>query len=596
MGHLPGLRQQARNVTFRLETPSPTAARGLEQLDDLLQRWTALPPTGRKAAPIGSAVLAERVLALAAHLLKLARAPVFEPGRVVNIAVEEDGAARVTALVPSVDVLAAHELDSAYRLAISIVQRAMVTQAAEPNPEQAQQEIFARFIEPARRTTHEGGNSSVHLLNAAFEADVPFLHLGRSRYCLGWGSRAVRLHRSSVSTDSHWGAMAGQSKSMTAQILRKAGIPVPAHHLVSNRQQAAEAARAIGWPVVLKPDDRDRGEGVTTDINDEASLYAAFEAAAAFSRRILVEDQAPGRCHRILVAFGRIFFAAVRLPKRVQGDGALSVEELVARANSEAAKKPTWDRHKPWLVDEIATKELRKQGLEPSSVPEEGRWVHLRARESPEWGGDVQDLTEELHPDNASICIRAARQLGLDIAGVDLMTEDATVPWHANGALINEVNPAPLLGGGPNSRGKFPMLFNWMFPQGSRIPVHAILGAQGAWKRAHAIRTETLASGQRCCVTDHERTLGPDGTELVLTARGLYARCTALLLDPVVDRVVMVVSNDELLRTGSPVDRFTTVEDHSGREPCIDGLDVGTIRRLKELLEPMGESQCSAAT
>jgi len=589
MSHLPGLRQRTRTITLRVDKATLQTTCEIARLDQVLERWTGLPPCESAGASPTPALLVDRLLALAAHLLRAARVPVFEAGLVVRIVPGENDTFEVVARVPVVDPLPPAQRNSAYKLAIRILQAGLEPSAAERDHESLQKSIHDGFIEPVRGTVSEGGKSSIGLLWAAYDAEIPFLHLGASRYCLGWGARAMRLHRSSVSTDSHLGASAAQRKSLTTQLLRQVGIPVPLNHLVLDAQQAIEAARAIGWPVVVKPDDRDRGEGVTTGIDDDTTLAAAFEAANRLSRRVLVEAQAPGICHRVLVGFGSVLFAVTRFPRRIQGDGRSTIRELITLANHQASLKPLWERSNVPQIDNVAEAELSRQGLTAESVPTEGRWVYLRPRESTEWGGESGNVTDHLHPDNAAICVRAARQMGLDIAGVDLMTDDASIPWHKNSAVIIEVNSAPFVSGGPRTRALLRKMFETVLPHAGRIPVHAILGAVAAWKRAEKIRAEAAASNERCYITDHDRTVGPDRTELVLTAKGLYARCTALLLDPDVDRIVLVVSNEELLRTGSPVDRFTTVEDRSGRQRSRVGLDADAVRRLKGLLEPMLE-------
>jgi hypothetical protein len=43
--------------------------------------------------------------------------------------------------------------------------------------------------------------------------------------------------------------------------------------------------------------------------------------------------------------------------------------------------------------------------------------------------------------------LEATSLLSLNVAGVDMISLDIRVPWHANDAVINEVNYSPLLGG-----------------------------------------------------------------------------------------------------------------------------------------------------
>ena len=67
----------------------------------------------------------------------------------------------------------------------------------------------------------------------------------------------------------------------------------------------------------------------------------------------------------------------------------------------------------------------------------------LRATANLSTGGTAIDRTDEMHPDNITACEMAAGAIGLDIAGIDVLTPDISVPFRENGAVIIEVNAAP---------------------------------------------------------------------------------------------------------------------------------------------------------
>lgn len=100
------------------------------------------------------------------------------------------------------------------------------------------------------------------MLHAAFELGVPFSHLGGGTYQLGWGVKARRISRSSTDCDSAIGAAGVNRKDVTAKLPRTAGLPAPVHEPVNTLKSAHAAAKRIGWPVVVKPADAERGEDV----------------------------------------------------------------------------------------------------------------------------------------------------------------------------------------------------------------------------------------------------------------------------------------------------------------------------------------------
>lgn len=557
-------------------------------LDATLRTWIELPeadPLVASQSVQPRAVVIDRVLRVSCWLLQSAGVPVFDPGG-VQASSDAELTDSISAWLPDCGPLPLGLRNLAYSMALDLVGLATGPGAGEPLPENTQAQIERELIQPARSAAM-GGESTVHILRAAFDADIPFLHLGGGRYQIGWGSRGTRISASHLWSDSHIGVRLVQSKSLSAEILRRAGIPAARNVAVDSPEQAVSVAASMGWPVVIKPDDRDRGEGVTTDLADANSTRAAFECARRLSPNVLVEKQLGGICHRIVVARGKLGYAFTRHPRRVQGDGSRTVAELVAHRREEALARPSWLRGKPWLLDDIALRQLERQGLGADSVPARAQWVNLRPRQSSEWGGDPEDITASIHPENVRICLSAAALFGLDVAGIDLMSEDPRVPWYINGGAINEVNSAPHVGGNPISRRWLPRFLLDLFPQGGRVEVGVVIGGDRAWQHAHGSQAERVARGERCFLTDHRRTIAPDGSELILSLDGVYSRCSALLLDSEVDSLIVVVSNDELLASGSPVDRITSLTDLSREERGRVVPDEQTTERIFGLFEPM---------
>ena len=312
-----------------------------------------------------------------------------------------------------------------------------------------------------------GGQSTIPLLKVANQFNMPYMHLGQGVYQLGWGSRARRLDRSSSERDTLMGAKLSQSKVATTQILKMAGLPASHHLLVFGERDALSAAQQIGFPVVVKPADQDRGEGVTVGVQDPESLRRAFGIAQRSSKakEVLVERQVPGVCYRFLIVSGQILYVVKRRPMGVFGDGTHSVNELIDEALTAQSQLPVWSRSKLKPLDDLAMEVLGLAGLDAASIPADGAFVPLRKIESTEWGGVDEDMTAHVHPDNVAAAVQATQLLNLSIAGVDIISPDIRQAWHQNGAIINEVNYAPLLGGAEISRSYLPQFFNLLFDE-----------------------------------------------------------------------------------------------------------------------------------
>jgi cyanophycin synthetase len=391
---------------------------------------------------------------------------------------------------------------------------------------------------------------------------VPYLPLPGGVFQLGLGSRARRINRSTTDRDSALGAAWTQNKVLTAQLLCQAGLPGPTHLRVQSAAQAKQAADRIGYPVVVKPVDRERGEGVNVDVPAEA-LEATFTAAhqCSPSKQVIIEKQVAGVCHRLFIVAGKLLYAVRRLPMGVYADGHTPIHALVAAECKAQHSLAPWKRSGIQALDELALHILRRQGWGPDSVPEKGRFVALRRIETTAWGGVDEDVSDTLHPDNVKIAIAAARLFGLDVAGVDIISQDIKKPWHTNGAIINEVNYAPLLGGGAISRARIPAFLTALLEGDGRIPIHAHVGGTKALEAAKEQWKRLLANGTRAVFVSADHVLLPSGEPHTLLITGLYARCRALALSPDVEALVLVIHTDEFTQTGLPFPNLTQLHE-----------------------------------
>ena len=86
---------------------------------------------------------------------------------------------------------------------------------------------------------------------------------------------------------------------------------------------------------------------------------------------------------------------------------------------------------------------LTEAGLFMNDVLTKGRTVALRSAANVSTGGLPIDITDQVHPDNRKMAERAAKGIGLDIAGIDFMTTDITRSYHEVGGGIIEINARP---------------------------------------------------------------------------------------------------------------------------------------------------------
>ncbi len=287
------------------------------------------------------------------------------------------------------------------------------------------------------------GPSTRAIVDAAEARDIPWMRMeGKNLVFLGHGARQRRIWTTETDRTSAIGESVAQDKELTRRLLRTCGVPVPAGRVVSSPEDAWEAAKDLGLPVVVKPRDGNHGRGVYLALRTRDEVLLAFEGAAREGSGVVVERFVPGEEHRLLVVGERVVAAARGRVAEVVGDGVSTVEDLIAKQlNSDPRRGPGDDCPlNPVELDDTVLLELRRQGLGPDSVPEAGRRVLIQRN-----GNLAEDVTDLVHPEVAARAALAAKVVGLDVAGVDIVTPDISKPLEEAGGAVVEVNAGPAL-------------------------------------------------------------------------------------------------------------------------------------------------------
>ena len=546
---------------------------------------TTLPPSG---APLDrdetlAGAWLQRALLLSRRLLQDVRIPVLDVPKILDCSPDpmKAGAWQARLAYARVEDLPF----SAYELALKGAMGLMAWAMARPVDDQSRQALFdmvGKGILPKLQPLWRSGKSTLAILRVAHDRSIPFTHLGAGVFQLGWGSKARRIDRSVTGDVSAIGAKLANDKALTASLLRRACLPSPVHAVVSDLRGALNAAHQLGWPVVVKPADRERGEGVSVDVGHDDRLKPAFETAFALSvaKKVIVERQVDGVCHRLFLAHGRLLYAVKRLPMSVVGDGVSDVASLVDQEVTNQMRLPPWERSGIRPLDDLARAAMARAGYASTSVPARGALVALRRIESTEWGGVDEDVTSRVHPENLKAALAASELFGLAVAGIDIISADIGQPWFANGAIINEVNHAPLLGGGDISRSHLPAFLDNLVEGTGMIPVEVFVGGQAAIGPARRRWQELVESGVDAYLSHAHQTVEPSGAVRHMPFNGLYRRTRALVLSPHVEAMVLVVQTDEFLATGLPLEAVSavTIVDRNIRVTGSSGEPVAASR------------------
>ena len=362
------------------------------------------------------------------------------------------------------------------------------------------------------------GPSTATIVDAAVERKTPFIRLTEGNLVqLGYGSRQRRIWTAETDRTSAIAESISSDKDLTKKLLTQCGIPVPEGHIVDTQDQAWEAAQDIGLPVVVKPVDGNRGWGVSLNVNSEEGVRKAWVAAEKEGSGVLVERYVLGDEHRVLVVGDKVVAATRGETANVVGDGVSTVEQLIEtqintdprRGDAEGFPLDKIRLHTP--RGEMSLLEIQRQGLQPDSVPAKDSVVVVQRN-----GNLNIDVTEQVHPDVAAVATLAARVVGLDIAGINIVTRDiARLLEEMQGAII-EVNAGPGLlmhvkpaVGQPRPVGK--AIVNHLFAanDSGRIPVVGIVGTHQTTQLAHLVAWLQHLSGKRTGLACKDGLYGP---------------------------------------------------------------------------------------
>ena len=402
------------------------------------------------------------------------------------------------------------------------------------------------------------GPSTGSIVAAARARGIPTRRLNsQSLVQLGYGARQHRILAAETDRTSAIAESIAQDKELTKLVLRASGVPVPTGRPATSAEDAWQAARQIGLPVVVKPQDGNQGRGVAVNLSTREQVLAAYDAAMHEGTSVLVERFAPGSDHRLLVIGNKVVAAARREPPLVIGDGLQSIAELVAEVNTDPRRGEDHATSLSKLrLDDIALGVLTEQGLNPQSVPASGQRVVIRRNANLSTGGSASDVTDRVHPEVAARAIDAARAVGLDIAGVDVVVADISIPLEQQGGVIVEVNAAPGLrmhlepsSGTPQAVGE--AIVSTLFPEGEtgRIPVVAVTGTNGKTTTARCIAHLLREQGNKVGLTCTEGIFVDDQRIDTGDCSGPKS-ARVVLMHPQVQAAVLETARGGILREG----------------------------------------------
>lgn len=451
------------------------------------------------------------------------------------------------------------------------------------------------FIKAAQRKAL--GPSTASLVNAGIERDIPWMRLNEySLIQLGYGKYQKRIQATITSETDYIATDLASDKKATNRILGDLGLPVPRQIAVTSPEDAAKAAKRIGFPVVVKPLDGNHGNGISINLTSAEAVIEAFDFALEYNKRgrtVIVETFIQGLDHRMLVIDGKLEAVSKRVPGHIVGNGKNTAAELIDIVNSDPRRGVGHEKVLTRLeLDKTARDHLAEVGYDENTVLKDGETVFLRSTANLSTGGTAVDVTDIVHPDNRNMAERAIKAIGLDIGGVDFLSADISQSYKDISAGICEVNAAPgfrmhVAPSEGKSRDVAGAVMEMLFPAGtpSRVPIASITGTNGKTTVSRMVAHIHKLSGN---------TVGLATTDGVyidgnLTVKGDLTGPRAaqmILRDPTVDAAILETARGGLLRSGMGYERcdvgavLNVDADHLGLKGIETVEDLARVKRI----------------
>ncbi len=428
------------------------------------------------------------------------------------------------------------------------------------------------------------GPSTQSIIDKAKERDIPFIRLNdRNLVQLGHGKYQKRIEATVTSMTSLIATDIACDKELTKAMLDEAGVPVPKGRVVDTREDAITAAQDLGFPIVIKPLNANHGKGVAINLATREEVEQAYDRAADYSADVIVERFIAGRDHRVLVVNGEVVAVAERVPAHVTGDGHHTIQQLIDKENKNPMRGEGHEKALTKIfINEESERLIAEQNLSLESIPDAGQRVWLKYTANISTGGTAVDRTDDIHYENVETAKRAARIIGLDVVGVDMLTTDITRPLEETKGAICEVNAAPgfrmhvhpTVGRPRDVAGA---VLDMLFPPGAsaRVPIVSITGTNGKTTTSRMLAHILKMSGKKVGLTTTDG-LYIDGKRILQGDLTGPWSARMVLRDPTVDFAVLETARGGILRSGLGFDEcnigaITNVsEDHLG----MRGIDT----------------------
>jgi cyanophycin synthetase len=202
----------------------------------------------------------------------------------------------------------------------------------------------------------------------------------------------------------------------------------------------------LGFPLVVKPRGGSVARHVTTNIETAKDLRHAIEKAITYSPAYIIERFVKNSfVYRATVVDFDSAFCVMQTPAMVMGDGTSTIQALVNKKNTDKKNGMRHGVSHEIVIDSTTEELLLEKKYDLSTVLKKSEVVYLQRNPFLKLGGDLVEVTENVHPDNMQLFKDIATFFDIRLVGMDFMIPDISVSWRTQHSAILELNSMPCI-------------------------------------------------------------------------------------------------------------------------------------------------------
>ena len=247
------------------------------------------------------------------------------------------------------------------------------------------------------------------------------------------------------------------NKITTSRLMKINNVPIPNFIIFNTKKDNFKILQfklnyyKLKYPLVLKPINGNNSTGVIIYITNFESLKKQIKILkeTTFKKRqsqnvinkteFIIEEFKYGDCYRIYMINDKIFDLYSRRQPIIIGNGKDKLDKLIKNYNNNQIKNKL-----NVVKNESIDLDLVKRQIDINKIIPKNKIVILINSSNTKSGG-IKKVTKvsKIHKDNIELFKKIQKVSGLEINGIDFITNDISKSWKEGNSFINEINCKP---------------------------------------------------------------------------------------------------------------------------------------------------------